>query len=85
VHTRSLQGWQGGITYPSADRLQALISAFLDTGGLAAGHEADEAAGLWDAALREAPRMSVPFDSTWFDTVLTAQSPGLTHAGLRNL
>jgi transcriptional regulator with XRE-family HTH domain len=80
VHMRSLQGWEAGISYPSADRLQALISAFLDTGGLAVGYESDEARGLWDAALREAPRMSVPFDSPWFQAVLTARSPALAHA-----
>jgi transcriptional regulator with XRE-family HTH domain len=80
VHMRSLQGWEAGISYPSADRLQALISAFLDSGGLAVGHETDEAVSLWNAALHEAPRMSVPFDSTWFRAALTARSPGLARA-----
>jgi transcriptional regulator with XRE-family HTH domain len=80
VHMRSLQGWEAGISYPSADRLQALISAFLESGGLAIGREADEAVGLWDAALREATRMSVPFDSMWFDATLAARSAGSAHA-----
>jgi transcriptional regulator with XRE-family HTH domain len=74
VHMRSLQSWEAGVSYPSADRLQALISAFLETGGLAPGRETTEAEGLWEAALREAPRMAVPFDPEWFHVLLTGRS-----------
>src|SRR5262249_40033877 len=74
VHVRSVQSWEAGISYPSADRLQALIAALLQTGGLIAGREAAEAEALWRAVLLEAPRMSVPFDSWWFDALVSGPS-----------
>jgi transcriptional regulator with XRE-family HTH domain len=80
VHARSVQSWEGGISYPSGDRLQALIAALLQTGGFAPGDEAADADALWQAALREAPRMSVPFDSRWFDTLLGGAAPHAVQA-----
>src|SRR5579871_1241056 len=52
VHIRSVEDWESGSSYPSAERLRALISALLDAGGLSAGREAREAEALWAAALR---------------------------------
>jgi hypothetical protein len=40
------------------------------SGALSAGHEEVEAEALWNAALREAPRLSVAFDHDWFGTLL---------------
>src|SRR5262252_3733825 len=54
VHRRSVQEWEIGASYPSAERLQGLIRVLLEAGGLRPGHEAAEAHGLWAAALDEA-------------------------------
>src|SRR6516165_12366301 len=57
VSRRSVQDWESGVTLPAAERLQALIRALLEVGGLSAGREADEAEALWAAVERAAPRM----------------------------
>src|SRR3954451_14952127 len=66
VHVHSLQGWESGTTYPGVTSLRALIMAALRAGGFSAGREADDAAALWSAAMREAPRFRTPFDPAWF-------------------
>src|SRR5438128_1505378 len=66
VSRGSIQGWEAGLNYPTSPRLQALIAAFMEAGGLAAGSEAAEAEALWAAAVHEAPRMQTPFDSNWW-------------------
>ncbi len=70
VNIRSVQDWESGVNYPSAQRLQALIATFLELGALTPGHELDEAQELAEAALREAPRQHPPFDRTWFERLL---------------
>ena len=76
---RSLQDWESGIYYPSANNLKALITVLLDAGGMTAGQEIVEAEALWVAALHEAERMRTPFDAAWFAELLgdrtTAVSP----------
>src|SRR6202158_5683891 len=59
---RSVQDWESGAYYPSAERLQALILVLLESGGLRVGREGLEAHEMWAAALREAPRMHTPLD-----------------------
>ena len=49
VHMRSVQAWEAGISYPTVASLQALIDAYLRSGGFAAGREIDEAEALWTA------------------------------------
>src|SRR5215831_5713743 len=71
---RTVQDWENGVNYPSADRLRALIIVLLDTGGLSNGHEVAEAQELWAAALREAPRMHTPFDEAWFSERLASNA-----------
>src|SRR5437764_6398206 len=66
VHMRSIQDWEAGVNYPSAERLRALVAAFLSVGGMTASAEASEAEALWAMALREATRMQTPFDPRWF-------------------
>src|SRR5207247_1897853 len=61
---------EGGVNYPSAERLQALVRVLLEAGGLTAWQEASEARELWAAAEREAPRMHAPFDDQWFEGLL---------------
>jgi transcriptional regulator with XRE-family HTH domain len=72
VSHRSVQDWEGGVNYPTAERLQALIRVLFESGGLTAGREATEARELWASAEREAPRMHTPFDDKWFDGLLAA-------------
>src|SRR5262245_36877855 len=75
VHAHAIQGWEAGATYPGPASLRALIAALARAGGLTAGREAEEAAALWAAAVREAPRLRTPFDAAWFDR-LRAAPPG---------
>jgi transcriptional regulator with XRE-family HTH domain len=72
VSHRSIQDWESGVNYPTADRLQSVIRVLLETDGLTAGREAAEARELWAAAEREAPRMRTPFDDQWFEGLLAA-------------
>jgi WD40 repeat protein/transcriptional regulator with XRE-family HTH domain len=71
---RTVQDWEAGVNYPSAERLQALILVLLKAGGLTVGREAAEAHELWTAALHEAPRMRTPFDEEWFAALLAAHA-----------
>src|SRR3981081_1468122 len=64
---RSVQDWESGAYYPTAERLQARIRVLLGSGGLTVGREGVEARVLWVAALREAPRMHTPLDEVWLD------------------
>jgi WD40 repeat protein/transcriptional regulator with XRE-family HTH domain len=70
VSLRSVQDWEGGVTLPSAERLQALIRALLEVGGLTPGRETAEARALWAAVESEGPRTRAPFDSVWFASLL---------------
>jgi WD40 repeat protein/transcriptional regulator with XRE-family HTH domain len=71
---RSLQDWEAGVKFPTADRLQALIGALLEVGGLADGREESEARELWTAAERKAARMRTPFDAEWFTRLLATHA-----------
>jgi transcriptional regulator with XRE-family HTH domain len=73
VHVHSIQGWEAGSNYPRVTSLRALIAAAARAGAFTPGHEADEAAVLWAAAAREAPRLRVPFDRTWFGGIVPGQ------------
>lgn len=74
VSMRSVQDWESGLTLPTAERLQALIRALLEAGGLTAGREALQARELWAAVEREARRMHTSFDEEWFAGLLAARS-----------
>jgi len=73
VSRRSVQDWESGVNYPTADRLQAIIRVLLESDGLSVGRETAEAEELWAAAEREAPRMHTPFDDKWFAALLAAR------------
>ena len=47
VSHRSVQDWESGVNYPTAEGLQALIRVLFESGGLTAGREAAEARELW--------------------------------------
>src|ERR687885_1341179 len=71
---RTVQDWEAGVNYPSAERLQALIQALFEAGGLTVGREIVEARELWAAVLREAPRMHTPLDEVWLAGLLAERS-----------
>lgn len=76
VSVRTIQEWQAGDKFPTAERLQAVIRVLLEAGGLRAGLETSEARAIWAAAERDAPRMNTPFDQEWFAGLLaTDESP----------
>jgi transcriptional regulator with XRE-family HTH domain len=75
VSLRSVQAWEAGDTLPGAERLQALIRAMLDVGGLTPGAESTEARGLWSAVERDVDRSVGPFDTEWFAGLLGAPPP----------
>jgi len=77
VHVHSIQGWEAGSNYPGVASLRALIAAAARADAFTPGHEMDEAAALWAAAAREAPRLRVPFDRAWFDQIVPPR-PGPT-------
>jgi transcriptional regulator with XRE-family HTH domain len=82
VHTRSVQAWESGVTYPNAESLQALITSYLECGGFSMGREASEARALWDAAQYKSARLRAAFDGAWFADVLARYStpqPQPTH------
>src|SRR5205823_9035003 len=66
VSPRSVQDWESGVNYPSAERLRELIRVLLERDGLTAGRERDEAEALWAAVARASPRMRTPFDPASF-------------------
>jgi NACHT domain/WD domain, G-beta repeat len=76
VHVRSVQDWEAGVNYPSAERLRAIIVTLLESGGLTPAHETEDAEALWSAVEHASPRMHTPFDGAWFAALLDqASSP----------
>jgi len=74
VSMRTVENWEAGVNYPSAQPLQALITALLAAGGLNVGRELDEVRQLWAAVLRGAPRMRTPFDEVWLAEFLAERT-----------
>ena len=58
VSRGSVQDWEAGVSYPTAERLQALIRVLLEAGALTAGKEASEAHALWAAVERESEALA---------------------------
>ena len=75
VSARSVQDREAGVSYPSAERLQLLLGALLEAGGLIAGRETDEARAIWAAVEGASPRMHAPFDAVWFARLLGERAP----------
>jgi WD40 repeat protein/transcriptional regulator with XRE-family HTH domain len=66
VNMRTVQGWETGVMYPAAERLQTLLASLLEAGGFNSGHELEEAQELWAAVEHEAPRAHPAFERDWF-------------------
>lgn len=74
IHRRSVQKWENGESYPTAENLQALITVLIAQQLLTPGQERAEATELWQQVSQAAPQPLPLFDTTWFDQVLAAQT-----------
>src|SRR5260370_38093965 len=59
---RTVENWEGGVNYPSAKPLQALIAALLEAGGLPLGREQQESRASCATGPRHATPMHTPID-----------------------
>src|SRR5260370_38358470 len=67
---RTVENWEGGVNYPSAKPMPALIAALLESRGMTVGRELDEARELSATARRYAPPMHTSSDEVWLAAVL---------------
>jgi transcriptional regulator with XRE-family HTH domain len=80
VSYKAIGAWEGGLSYPGAERLKQLIALYLERGALADGREEEEAAALWGAVRGAAARRTVPFDAHWFAALRSANGTSTTAA-----
>src|SRR3989454_1004998 len=72
VSRRAVAEWEGGLSYPKAERLKLLIALGVQEQAFAAGREAEEIRVLWRAA-----HQKVLLDELWLQTLLGAHRPQL--------
>jgi transcriptional regulator with XRE-family HTH domain len=72
VSHKAIGAWEGGLSYPGAERLKQLIALYVERGTLGAGREEEEVAALWEALRPPARRRTVPFDPHWFAALRSA-------------
>jgi len=70
VSRRAVVKWEGGLSYPSAGHLQALIALGMQQRVFAAGGEAEEIRALWRAA-----HQKVLLDEQWLQGLLATGHP----------
>jgi non-specific serine/threonine protein kinase len=85
VSYQSLSGWENGLSYPSAEHLEALIACLLERGAFATGQEGEEAAALWETARARAAQRLPPFNPAWFASLRRASSSGTLARGPTNM
>src|SRR6266436_1708003 len=73
VSQRAVAEWEGGISYPTANHLKALIALGVQQQAFAAGREAEEIRALWKAA-----HQKVLLDELWLHELLGKHRPPLT-------
>src|SRR5262249_33887991 len=66
------EGWEAGTAYPGVERLSALITLALERGLFAPGHEAEEAAALWEIVRLRAAQRLPPFEAGSFAALRAA-------------
>jgi len=72
VHRRSVQKWESGATYPTAENLRPLIEVLIKLGVFTPGQERNAATDLWQRVSQGSPQQFPRFDAAWFEQVLTA-------------
>ncbi|MBX3015824.1 MAG: AAA family ATPase [Caldilineaceae bacterium] len=76
VHRRSIQKWESGETYPTADNLRTLIQALLQLAVFTPTTALDEVTALWELISQHSPQQFPPFDRTWFVQLSAVASEG---------
>ncbi len=67
---RAVAGWEGGLSYPKAERLKELIALGMQQQAFVAGREEEEIRALWRAA-----HQKVLLDDAWLRDVLASARP----------
>jgi WD40 repeat protein/transcriptional regulator with XRE-family HTH domain len=67
---RTVAGWEGGLSYPKAERLKQLITLGMQQQAFAAGREEQEIRALWKAA-----HQKVLLDEGWLADLLAPPAP----------
>jgi transcriptional regulator with XRE-family HTH domain len=67
---RAVAEWEGGLSYPKAERLKQLITLGMQQQAFAAGREEEEIRALWKAAHRK-----VLLDEAWLRDLLASPRP----------
>jgi WD40 repeat protein/transcriptional regulator with XRE-family HTH domain len=75
VSKRTIQHWEGGTAFPEISHLKGLIAFFLPYGVFKRGSELEEARALWDQAHESASKHPIPFDTAWFENLLSHPLP----------
>lgn len=70
LHRRSIQKWETGESYPTAENLRALLTLLVARHVLTPGQEPTEAATLWEQVRQAAPPNFPFFDIQWFALLL---------------
>src|SRR5215467_15489802 len=70
VSRRSVAEWEGGLSYPKAERLKQLIELGVRASAFPAGREAEEIRALWRAA-----HQKVLLDEAWLHALVTPPAP----------
>jgi WD40 repeat protein/transcriptional regulator with XRE-family HTH domain len=70
VSRRAVAEWEGGLSYPKAERLKAFITLCVRTSAFHAGREEEEIRTLWKAAHRK-----MLLDEAWLADLLASSRP----------
>src|SRR3989440_4988621 len=70
VSGRAVAEWEGGLSYPKAERLKAFIALCVQQHAFAAGREEEEIRALWKAA-----RQKMLLDEDWLRGLLAPAAP----------
>jgi len=73
VSRRAVAEWEGGLSYPRAERLKQFITLGVQQQAFPAGREAEEIGALWKAA-----HQKVLLDGSWLAALLGRPRPALT-------
>ena len=70
VSRRAVAEWEGGLSYPKAERLKAFIELGVRASAFAAGREEEQIRALWRAA-----HQKVLLDEAWLHALLAPPAP----------
>ena len=70
VSRRAVAEWEGGLSYPKAERLKQLITLGVQQHAFPAGREEEEIRALWRAA-----RQKVLLDEAWLQELVAPPAP----------